>query len=162
MKSIEKSYFPKTPILASENISNKTMSVSGDDNVPQMKVNYFKDTVEFIQMEADTCGMWESYGKNSLGIILDENNTKEISKLVKKYKTENPIRNNGMLFLKEKNISEKMKAEILNKGPMTVKVKFCATGVCENLDTDTKYLMFKILAMRKVSDKSSFLIQDDF
>ena len=138
------------------------MSVSGDDNVPQMKVNYFKDTLEFIQMEADTRGMTESYGKHSLGIILDEDNTKEIAKLVKKHKTENPIRNNGMLYLKEKNITEKMRAEILGKGPMTVKIKFCATGVCENIDTDTKYLMFKILGLKKVSDNSSFLIQDDF
>ena len=145
-------------------ILNKTMSVSGDNDsdVPQMKLNYFKDTPEFTQLEADTRGMLENYGKYSLGIILDENNTKEIGKLVKKYKTENPVRNNGMLYLKEKNITEKMKADLLNKGPMTVKVKFCATGVCENLDTDTKYLMFKILALRKVSDNSSFLIQDDF
>ena len=67
-----------------------------------------------------------------------------------------------MLYLKEKNITEKMRAEILDKGPMTVKVKFCATGVCENVDTDTKYLMFKILALRKVSNNSRFLIQDDF
>ena len=142
--------------------NNKTMSVSGDDNVPQMKVDYFKEAVEFIQMEADTCGMYPSYGKNSLGIILSVENAKEISKLVKKHKTENPIRNNGMLYLKEKNITEKMKDEILGKGPMTVKVKFCATGVCENLDTDTKYLMFKILGLKKVSNNSSFLIQDDF
>ena len=152
----------KSPFLESEQTTNKTMSVSGDDNVPQMKVNYFKDPVEFTQMEADTRGMTVSYGRNSLGIILDENNTKEISKLVKKHKTENPIRNNGMLYLKEKNITEKMKEEILFKGPMTVKVKFCATGVCENLDTDTKYLMFKILGLKKVSNNSSFLIQDDF
>ena len=140
------------------------MSVSGDNDsdVPQMKVNYFKDPVEFIQLEADTRGMTESYGRNSLGIILSEDNTKEILKLVKKNKTENPIRNNGMLYLKEKNITEKMKEEILGKGPMTVKVKFCATGVCENLDTDTKYLMFKILGLKKVSNNSSFLIQDDF
>ena len=138
------------------------MSVSGDDNVPQMKVNYFKDPVEFTQMEADTRGMTVSYGKHSLGIILSEDNTKELSKLVKKHKTENPIRNNGMLYLKEKNITEKMKDEILFKGPMTVKIKFCATGVCENLDTDTKYLMFKILGLKKLSNKSSFLIQDDF
>ena len=141
---------------------NKTMSVSGDDNVPQMKVNYFKDTPEFIQMEADTRGMTVSYGKHGLGIVLSEENAKEIAKLVKKHKTENPIRSNGMLYLKEKNISEKMKEEILFKGPMTVKIKFSATGVCENLDADTKYLMFKILALRKVSDNSSFRIQDDF
>ena len=138
------------------------MSVSGDDNVPQMKVDYFKDNVEFIQMEADTRGMTESYGKYGLGIILDENNTKEIFKLVKRHKTENPVRGNGMLYVKERNITEKVRAEILGKGPMTVKIKFCATGVCENLDTNTKYLMFKILALRKVSDNSSFLMQDDF
>ena len=138
------------------------MSVSGDDNVPQMKVNYFKDAVEFIQMEADTSGMRESFGKHSLGIILSEDNTKEVAKLVKRHKTENPIRNNGMLYLKERSITEKMKEEILGKGPMTVKIKFSATGVCENLDTDTKYLMFKILGLKKVSNNSSFLIQDDF
>ena len=154
--------FLKRPSLHPSHNNNKTMSVSGDDNVPQMKVNYFKEPVEFIQLEADTRGMTESYGKYSLGIILDENNTKEISKLVKKHKTENPIRNNGMLYLKERNITEKMKEDLLHKGPMTVKVKFCATGVCENLDTDTKYLMFKILGLRKVSNNSSFLIQDDF
>ena len=127
-----------------------------------MKVNYFKDNVEFVQMEADTKGMTVSYGKNSLGIVLSEENVKEIGKLVKKHKTENPIRDTGMLFLKEKDITEKMRNEILGKGPMTVKIKFAATGVCENLDTDTKYLMFKILALRKVSDNSSFRIQDDF
>ena len=140
------------------------MSVSDDSgsDVPQMKLNYFKEPVEFIQMEADTRGMTESYGRNSLGIIFSEDNTKEISKLVKKHKTESPIRGNGMLYLKEKNITEKMKEEILGKGPMTVKIKFCATGVCENLDTDTKYLMFKILGLKKVSCNSSFLIQDDF
>ena len=165
MKSTESSYltdFLKRGFLYPESNSNKTMSVSGDDNVPQMKVNYFKDTPEFIEMEADTNGMRESFGKHNLGIVLSEDNIKEISKLVKKHKTENPVRSNGMLYLKEKIITEKMKEEILNKGPMTVKVKFCATGVCDNVDTDTKYLMFKILALRKVSNNSSFLIQDDF
>ena len=141
------------------------MSVSGDDNVsgvPQMKITYFKDKPEFIQDEADTRGMNISYGKYSLGIILDENNSREIGKLVKKHKTENPVRNNGMLYLKEKNIPEKIKEDILGKGPMTVKVKFCADGVCENLDTNIRYLMFKILGLKKVSDNSSFLIQTDF
>ena len=154
----------ETPFLASEEVINKTMSVSGDSgsDVPQMKLIYFKEPVEFTQMEADTLGMTVSYGKHSLGIILSEDNSEELAKLVKKNKTENPIRSNGMLYLKEKNITEKMKEEILFKGPMTVKVKFCATGVCENLDTDTKYLMFKILGLKKVSDNSSFLIQDDF
>ena len=70
------------------------MSVLGDDNVPQMKVNYFKDNVEFVEMEADTGGMRESFGKHNLGIVLSDENNKEISKLVKKHKTENPIRSN--------------------------------------------------------------------
>ena len=139
------------------------MSVLPDDNgVPQMKVEYFKDPVEFKQMEADTRGMTKSFGKNSLGIVLSEDNAKEINKLVNKHETENPVRSNGVLYLKSKYITPKMKTEILNKGPMTVKVKFCATGVCENLDTETKYLMFKILGLGKVSDNSSFRMQDDF
>lgn len=45
---------------------------------------------------------------------------------------------------------------------MTVKVKFQITGVCENLEDDVKYLMFKLIGLKKVSDESSFYPADDF
>ena len=110
---------------------------SSETSPPKMKITYFKDNLEFIQNKADTPGMSMGYGKYSLGIKLDKEITKEIGKVVKKHKTENPIRGNGLLYLKEANISKKQKDEILSCGPMTVKVKFQITGVCENLDNNT-------------------------
>ena len=66
------------------------------------------------------------------------------------------------MYLKKKNISEKQKSEILFQGPITVKVKFQPTGVCEYLDTKTKYMMFRTLGLKKVSNDSSFLPADEF
>lgn len=85
-----------------------------------------------------------------------------MNELTKKFKTVNPVKGNGLLYLKEKNISETEKSEILFQGPMTVKVKFQITGECENLETKTKYMMFRTLGLKKVSNVSSYLPADDF
>ena len=136
------------------------MSVSTEGDVsPKMKLHYFKDKLEFIQDEADTPGMNKGFGKYNLGIKLNEENLKEIERLAKKYKTESPVKGNLLFYLKEKNLSAKQKIEILFQGPMTVKVKFQLTGVCENLDTNVKYLMFRTLGLKKVSDIVVVVIQ---
>ena len=139
------------------------MSVSSESDVsPKIKLYHFKDKVQFVQDEADTPGMNKNYGKYNFGIQLNEKNLKKIDELTKDFNTESPVKGNGLFYLKEKNISAKQKSEILFQGPMTVKVKFQLTGVSENLDTDTRYLMFRTLGLKKVSDDNSYLPADDF
>ena len=139
------------------------MSVSSEREMStKMKIYHFKDKVELVQDEADTPGMNKNFGKYNIGMQLNEENFKKINKLSKEYKTESPVKGNGLFYLKEKNISAKEKSEILFQGPMTVKVKFQLTGVCENLDTDTRYMTFRILDLKKVSDNCSYLPADDF
>ena len=87
-----------------------------------------------------------------------------MSELVKKHNTENPVKKNDMLYLKAKEafLSKKQKKEILDKGPMCVKVLFDCTRVFENLDNDVRYLVFKLNGLRKVSDENGFSVLDDF
>ena len=127
-----------------------------------MKFVSFKDKLDFIQDEADTPGMEKKYGKYSVGVKLNEENVGKIRQLSQGFDTEDPVRDNGLLYLKEKNVSAKQKSEILYQGPMTVKVKFNFAGVCKNTDTDVRCLVFRILGLKKVSDESTFLPMDDF
>lgn len=54
--------------------------------------------------------------------------------------------------MKPKHLSKKQE-EILDKGPMTVKVKFECTGVHENLKDETRYLVFKLIGLKKVTTR---------
>ena len=134
------------------------MSVSSSDD---QRINL--EFLEFPQYEADTYGMEKKFGKLQIGIKLNDGNLKVLG-LVEKYKTKNPVKKNDMLYLKanEAFLSKKQKNEILNKGPMCVKVLFDCTGVFENLDNDVRYLVFKLNGLKKVSDENGLSVLDDF
>ena len=104
--------------------------------------------------------MDKNYGKCNIGIKLNEENLERIHQLSQESNTESPVKEPGLFYLKEKNISARQKSEILFQGPMTVKVEFQLTGVCENLDTDIRYMVFRIIGLKKVSD-SSYLPADE-
>lgn len=126
-------------------------------------VNFFEfeDTFDFIENETDTYGMEVKFGRNNIGISLCSENKKIIKHLMITHGTEDPLKKD-ILYLKPKFLSVKQKEEILNKGPMIVKVKFQCTGALENEDDTVKYFVFKLLALKKESDDGKFIPQDDF
>lgn len=125
-----------------------------------VEFNEFKDTLDSLQCEADTYGMFVKFGGLNIDIQLNKENLDRITKLVAEFDTKNLLKK-GVLYLKPKYVSEKQKEEILNQGPMTVKVKFECTGVLENLEDDIRHLVFKLIGLKKVSNKSKFVPLDD-
>lgn len=91
-----------------------------------MEILEFKDKFEFLQNKADTYGMEKRFGKIQIAVKLNDNNLALIKNLVQENMTEDPVKRNEMLYLKEREgfFSKKQKDEILDKGPMCVKVKF--------------------------------------
>ena len=120
----------------------------------------FNVPVEFKQSVADTLGMSEKFGKIQLGITADENTIQEVEKLVNEYDTTNPMKNRDVLYRKLKAVLNKQKKKILNKGPMTVKIKFVCIGYYVNAEDKEKYLAFKVNGLGKSEDQSSFAPMD--
>ena len=70
-----------------------------------------------------------------------------------------PVKGRDVLYLKMKAISQKQRKEILNKGPMTSKIKFSRTVYYKNSENDEKYLVFRVNGLGK-SEESNFSPND--
>lgn len=84
-----------------------------------------------------------------------------ISALMNIHNTEDPMGEKGILHLKFKRISSKQKKEILNQGPMDIKLKFSCDGVYTNV-SGKKYLTFGVLALRRCEEQRFVPPDDDF
>ena len=130
-----------------------------DNNVLSLQYVDFETPVEFEQTTADTPGLVEKFGKFQLAIFTDKATTDKVRELSMRYKTMYPIKNGGVLYLKFKAISHRQRKEILNKGPMTVKISFSCIGYYRNQENDQKYLVFKVSGLGK-SEESNFAPND--
>ena len=113
------------------------------DSVLSLEFVSFDYPVEFVQSTADTFGLAEKFGKFQLGIVADKSTVDAIKEISNRYETLLPIKGKNVLYLKMKAILQKQRKEILNKGPMTVKIKFSCTGYYKNSENNEKYLYLK-------------------
>ena len=110
-------------------------------------------------MEVNTSGLREMWGKFQLPVSLEEDTISKIQKLSSSVGAVCPIKNDETLYLKARRISKKQRKEILDQGPMTVKVKFFCAGYYLNADTEEKYLKFELVGLGK-SDNDHFELKD--
>ena len=131
------------------------------DNTNTLSLVYveFDYPVEFIQSTADTLGLVEKFGKFQLGISADETTLNAVEEISNRFGTFFPIKGRYVLYLKMRAISQKQSKELLNKGPMTVKIKFSCTRYYRNEENDKKYLVFKVNGLGK-SEESNFAPND--
>ena len=131
------------------------------DSINTLSLEYvnFDTPVEFEQNTADTFGLAEKFGKYQLGVVVGKKTLDKIEELSNRYKTWFPIKGMNVLYLKMKAISPRQKKEILNKGPMTIKIKFSCPGYYKNSENNEKYLVFRVNGLGK-SEESNFAPND--
>ena len=128
-------------------------------NVLSLTYVDFETPVEFEQTTVDTFGLVEKFGKFQLGIVADKSTVEKVNELYARYETMYPIKGLNVLYLKFKAISHRQRKEILNKGPMTIKISFSCIGYYRNQENGQKYLVFKVNGLGK-SKESNFAPSD--
>ena len=131
------------------------MSDSGELNLSFVSL---EDKEEF-NLEVNTLGLREMWGKYQLPLNLEPDTVSKILKISSSLGAVCPIKNDEVLYLKARRISKKQRKEILDQGPMTVKVKFFCVGYYHNLDTQEKFLKFELVGLGK-SDNDKFELKD--
>ena len=94
-----------------------------------------------------------------MGTSANKNTIEKVNELSARYETMYPIKGRDTLYLKFKAISHRQRKEILNKGPMTLKISFSCIGYYRDDKSNQKYLVFKVNGLGK-SKESNFAPND--
>lgn len=129
------------------------------DNGDKLSLNFvkFDSPVEFVQ-DTDTMGLSLKFGKYNLPIRVDDVRGK-IDDLALRHGALFPVKGEDTLYLKMRSLSKKQKKDILDQGPMSVKVQFLCVGYYRNSENEEKYLTFRVEKLGK-SDVNNFAPSD--